>query len=61
MRCKEVFEILKRSGWRSLGFQKGHLIMEKDGKTTSIPWHSGQEIAKSTLQSIKKQTGVRFK
>ncbi len=42
-------------------FPKGRLIMEKDGKTTSIPWHSGQEIAKSTLQSIKKQTGVRFK
>lgn len=55
MRCKEVFEILKRNGWRSLDFKNGHLIMEKDGKTTS------QAVVSRRVRGLKQSLGIAVK
>ena len=60
MKAREIIKLLKNDGWVENSQKGSHLQLEhpvKKGKVT-VPVHSG-DIAKSTLNSILKQAGLK--
>ena len=61
MKAEELLRVLKADGWRKAAQKGSHLQLKhptKPGKVT-VPMHSGRDIPPGTLNSIKKQAGLK--
>ncbi len=61
MRAEELLKALRADGWNKVAQKGSHLQLKhptKAGKVT-IPMHSGKDIPPGTLNSIKKQAGLK--
>ena len=60
MTAREVLSMLRKDGWREVDTRGSHIQLkhpDKPGKVT-VPLHSG-DLARGTLNSIKKQAGLK--
>ena len=59
MTGKELVKLLKVVGWELARIEGSHHIMVKGTKTISVPVHGNKDLKKGTLESLKKQGGVK--
>lgn len=57
MKGKELVKLLKKEGWTLDRVNGSHHIMEKDGKSVSVPVHN-TDIQKGLLHAIMKKAGL---
>jgi len=57
MKGKELVKLLKKEGWTLNRVNGSHHIMEKDGKSISVPVHN-TDIQKGLLHAIMKKAGL---
>jgi len=55
---EQIINGLERNGFRFIGQRGSHRKYRKEGKTVIVPMH--YELAKGTLQSIIKQSGLMY-
>ena len=53
-----MLKLLKAKGWVLLRINGSHHILEKEGKTISIPIH-GEDLKKGLENAILKQAGLK--
>ena len=61
MKVRDVLKLLAADGWILTSQRGSHRQFEhpmKPGKVT-VPGHPGDEIARGTLQSIRRQAGLK--
>ncbi|HAH59899.1 MAG TPA: hypothetical protein DCL86_17330 [Bacteroidales bacterium] len=56
MKSSELLRILKKDGWYVIRQKGSHIIMKHPTKSNviTVPYHSGKEMKKGTLQAILK-------
>jgi len=59
MTGKELVKLLKAVGWELARIEGSHHIMVKGTKTISVPVHGNKDLKKGTLESLKKQGGLK--
>jgi predicted RNA binding protein YcfA (HicA-like mRNA interferase family) len=59
MTGKELVKLLKALGWELARIEGSHHIMVKGTKTISVPVHGNKDLKKGTLESLKKQGGLK--
>lgn len=58
MKGKELVKKLQKDGWTVKRIKGSHHIMEKDGRSVSVPVHN-TDIQKGLLHAIMKETGLK--
>ena len=58
MKDKDLLNLLRKNGWEVKRIHGSHYIMQKDGKTETIPVH-GRDIPTGLLNAILKRTGLK--
>ncbi len=58
MKDKDLLNLLKRNGWIVKRVNGSHHILQKDGKTETVPVH-GKDVPTGLLHSILKRTGLK--
>jgi mRNA interferase HicA len=61
MKSSELLRILVKDGWYELRKTGSHAIMKHPVKPNQIvvPFHSGKEVPKGTLQAILKDANIK--
>ena len=59
MKGKELIKLLKAAGWVLARIEGSHHILVKGTKTISVPVHGNKDLKKGTLESLKKQGGLK--
>lgn len=59
MKGKELIKLLKAGGWVTARTEGSHHILVKGTKTISVPVHGNRDLKKGTLESLKKQGGLK--
>ena len=59
MTGKELVKLLKAAGWVLARIEGSHHILVKGTKTISVPVHGNKDLKKGTLESLKKQGGLK--
>lgn len=58
MKGKELVKLLQKNGWTVKRVKGSHHIMEKGGRSVSVPVHN-TDIQKGLLHAIMKETGLK--
>lgn len=58
MKGKELVKLLQKNGWVLKRIKGSHHILEKDGRSVSVPVHN-TDIQKGLLHAIMKETGLK--
>ena len=58
MKDKDLLDLLKKNGREVKRIHGSHHIMQKDGKTETIPIH-GKDVPAGLLNAILKRTGLK--
>ena len=58
MRDKDLLKLLKQNVWEVKRISGSHHILQKDGKTETIPIH-GKDVPTGLLNTILKRTGLK--
>lgn len=58
MKGKELVKLLQKNGWTVKRVKGSHHIMEKSGRSVSVPVHN-TDIQKGLLHAIMKETGLK--
>ncbi|MCI8787707.1 MAG: type II toxin-antitoxin system HicA family toxin [Lachnospiraceae bacterium] len=58
MTGKELIKLLKKEGWTINRVHGSHHIMEKDGRSITVPVHN-TAIQKGLLHAIKKEADLK--
>ncbi|WP_300657604.1 type II toxin-antitoxin system HicA family toxin [uncultured Acetatifactor sp.] len=58
MTGKELIKLLKKEGWTINRVHGSHHIMEKDGRSITVPVHN-TDIQKGLLHAIKKEADLK--
>jgi predicted RNA binding protein YcfA (HicA-like mRNA interferase family) len=54
-----VERVLERLGFRRVRQSGSHAVCQhQDGRWTTVPFHTGKDVAKGTLHSILKDVGL---
>ena len=57
IKSTELVAILKKNGFKSIRQKGSHVRMKhEDGRVTSVPVHSGQDIGRGLLRKILRDT-----
>ena len=57
LKADDIIKSLKRHGFRVIRQRGSHVrLRHKDGRVTSVPSHSGQDIGKGLLRKIRRDT-----
>jgi predicted RNA binding protein YcfA (HicA-like mRNA interferase family) len=56
---KELIKLLKAAGWMVDRIEGSHHILVRGTKTISVPVHGKKDLKKGTLESLKKQGGLK--
>ena len=62
MKSSELLRFLKKDGWFEIRQSGSHVMMKHATKINQIvvPFHSGKEVPKGTLQSILKDAELKI-
>jgi len=58
---KDAVKKLQREGWKIDRINGSHHIMEKNGKTISVPVHGNRDLPIGTLNDIFKKAGLKWR
>lgn len=58
MKDKDLLKLLKKNKWKLIRINGSHHILQKDGKTITIPIH-GKDIPTGLLYALLKETGLK--
>lgn len=58
MKDKDLLKLLKKNGWELSRIHGSHHILQKDGKTITVPIH-GRDVPTGLLNHILKETGLK--
>jgi predicted RNA binding protein YcfA (HicA-like mRNA interferase family) len=56
---KELIKLLKAEEWAIARTEGSHHILVKGTKSISVPVHGNKDLKKGTLESLKKQGGLK--
>ena len=56
---KDLIKKLEKEGWVLDRVNGSHHILEKHGKSISIPVHAGRDLTKGILNKLLKDTGLK--
>jgi predicted RNA binding protein YcfA (HicA-like mRNA interferase family) len=59
MTGKAMLRELRKHGWEVVRIEGSHHVLEKDGKTVTVPVHGNKDLKKGTEYRIGKETGLR--
>lgn len=61
MKVRDVIKMIQEDGWRHVRTTGSHRHFKHDVKSgiVTIPGHPGDDVAPGTLNSIKKQAGLK--
>lgn len=60
MNAKELLKLAKEKGWQVKSQRGSHIkLINKEGKTTIIPFHGNKDIPIGTANQILKQLGLK--
>ena len=59
MTGKKLIQLLKEQGWHLDRIEGSHHILEKDGKTVTVPVHGNKDLGKGLLNALMKQGGLK--
>jgi predicted RNA binding protein YcfA (HicA-like mRNA interferase family) len=59
MTGKAAVRELRKRGWEVARIEGSHYILEKDGKTVSVPVHGNRDLKKGTEHRIFKMADFR--
>lgn len=58
MKDKDLLKLMKANGWKVVRIEGSHYILQKDGRTESLPIH-GKDVPTGLLHKILKRTGFK--
>ena len=58
LKDKDLLKLLKQNGWVENRIHGSHHILQKDGKTETVPVH-GRDVPTGLLDKILKRTGLK--
>ena len=56
MKDKDLLKLLEKNGWKVVRIHGSHHIVQKDGKTITVPVH-GRDVPTGLLNAILKDEG----
>lgn len=54
----DLFTVCKHYGWEWVGGDGSHRVMEKDGRSISIPVHGNDDLGIGLLKTLLDQAGL---
>lgn len=62
IKAKKLIKILRNLGFEKVRQHGSHIFFKhKDGRTTVVPFHQGQDIGKGLLRAILKDINISIK
>lgn len=58
MKDKDLLKLLEKNGWKVVRIHGSHHIVQKDGKTITVPVH-GRDVPTGLLNAILKDAGLK--
>lgn len=58
MYSKELLKLALKNGWRKDRQKGAHIILKKDGKTVSLPFHN-KELGKGICHKLLKELNIK--
>lgn len=60
MKPKDIIKILLQNGWQKVSVKGSHYKFKKGDKVTIVAYHN-KDLKPKTLESIERQTGLKFR